>query len=191
MTGAMIKALGGWGSQNGLLSVAELDTLMALVRGRVLEVGHYYGLSTMAIVEGLRRGPDPDWSLLTVDAHIPDAHVRLPAPIEAFTENWKTRFDDPRVEVRFIQSETLEPPLDVDQVFYDGSHEEEQWRFTKAVIASPRITTFIFDDRDFEVPAECHILLKSQGWVDRSPPLSRRPEDKMDPETMTLGVFVR
>ncbi len=200
MNAAQIKALGAevWGAQGGLLSVAELDLLMALVRGgdcygseyRILEVGHYRGLSTCGIVHSLRESPE-NWRLHTVDAHVADQWVGRPAKPVDFDRNRLKYFDAPELSVAFDRSETLAAPLDYDVVFYDGDHADEQRRFTEQVIASPRVSLFVFDDRDFDVPRECCKLLRDAGWRDESPPLRRLKGDKTNAATMTLGVFRR
>jgi hypothetical protein len=207
-----IKALGAiWGHQSGLLSAGELDALMGLVAAKhidwerrdpsvfaVLEVGHFMGLSTCGIVHALQGvsgwGGDfwgcDDWTITTVDAHIADAWVPE-TPTWVFEENMRTHFADPRLTVRFDLSQTLVAPLPFDFVFYDGDHAEEQERFTLAVLKSPRVRTFVFDDRDFPVPARCCEILREAGWVDESPAVVRAPGDKGGAETMTLGVFRR
>jgi hypothetical protein len=205
-----IKSLGAiWGHQDGLLSERELEALMQIVAGdfvvasvwdlkkpqplAVLEVGHFMGLSTCGLVHALReeklytRG---DWALTTVDAHIADAWVPE-TPTWVFEENMREHFADPRLTVRFELSQTLTAPLPFDFVFYDGDHGEEQERFTRAVLESPRVRTLVFDDRDFPVPARCCEILRAAGWVDESPPVVRAPGDKQGAETMTLGVFRR
>jgi hypothetical protein len=194
-----IKALGSevWGGQGGLLSVDELDLLMRLVEGflpgeaiSVLEVGHYYGLSTCGLVHALQSCGGA-WRLVSVDAHIDDKWIGYAAPIERFNENRKRYFDDPRLSGVFVRSEALVAPLPYDVVFYDGDHAAEQVRFTQAVIDSPAVSLFVFDDRDFPDPARCCEMLRAAGWADESPELARLIGDKTNPETMTLGVFRR
>jgi hypothetical protein len=190
-----IKKIQAWGGQNGLLSVGELDHLMRLFREqpgeplRCLEVGHYYGLSTCGLVHALRERAG-DWSLLTVDSHEPDGWVGPTRP-EDFERNREKWFNDSRLTARFERSQTLTAPLNVDAVFYDGDHAEEQLRFTEAVDESPTVRLFVFDDRDFEYPAACCLSLIGSGWRDCSPELIRLEGDKADPQTMTLGVFRR
>jgi hypothetical protein len=197
-----IKSLGAiWGHQDGLLSAGELEALMQIVRDEpqpieVLEVGHFMGLSTCGLVHALRdvRGendyPRGNWKLTTVDAHIADAWVPE-TPTWVFEENMREHFADPRLTVRYELSQTLVAPLPFDFVFYDGDHAEEQERFTRAVLESPRVRTFVFDDRDFPVPVRCCEILRAAGWLDESPPVLRAPGDKNGAETMTLGVFRR
>jgi predicted O-methyltransferase YrrM len=199
-----IKSLGAiWGHQDGLLSENELALLMLLTMSAprplaVLEVGHFMGLSTCGLVHSLRRASDhladagamSAWHLTTVDAHIADAWVPE-TPTWVFEENMREHFSDPRVTVRYELSQTLTAPLPFDFVFYDGDHAEEQERFTRAVIDSPRVRTLVFDDRDFPVPARCCEILRAAGWRDESPECVRVPGDKCGAETMTLGVFRR
>ena len=208
MNAHQIKSLGAiWGHQDGLLSERELEALMQIVAGDlarhdmweafdVLEVGHFMGLSTCGLVHALRESEEParsmrgSWTLTTVDAHIADAWVPE-TPTWVFEENMREHFADPRVTVRFELSQTLTAPLPFDFVFYDGDHAEEQERFTRAVIESPRVRTLVFDDRDFPVPARCCEILRAAGWRDESPEVLRAPGDKCGRETMTLGVFRR
>jgi len=192
-----IKRLGMkvWGGQNGLLSLAELDLLMRIIREykgedpRVLEVGHYYGLSTCGIVHALRDRGD-DWSMLTLDAHCADSWVGETDP-EDFHRNRRDFFDDPRLDVVIARSETLTEALPYHVVFYDGDHAHEQLRFTRLVIDSPMTRLFVFDDRDFGTPKQCCKELVAEGWVDESPTLQRLGGDKRNVDTMTLGVFRR
>jgi hypothetical protein len=194
LNAAEIKALGEvWGAQHGLLSVAELQVLMgALQDGRyhtVLEVGHYCGLSTCAIVHALRQNGQ-DWEVISVDAHIADPWVERAASVETFEANRDAYFADDRLLAIYARSETISS-IDADFVFYDGDHGDEQLRFTRAVIASPKVSTFLFDDRDFDVPRRCTAELVAAGWTDRSPSLRRLPADKMNPATQTLAWFTR
>lgn len=194
MNAKEIKALGQtWGAQHGLLSVSELEVLMASVRTTaprsVLEVGHYCGLSTCAIVHSLWQVAS-DWELVTVDAHIPDSWVGRPADVATFEGNFAAYFHDERVTPVYVRSETI-GRIDADFVFYDGDHAEEQERFTRVVIDSPSVETFLFDDSDFDVPKRCIELLREAGWIDRSPPLNRLPADKLNEDTQTLAWFTR
>lgn len=182
-----------WGGQDGLLSVGELAHLMALAAAepgplRILEVGHYLGLSTCGIVTAL-EGRD-DWAMLTVDSHEPDQWVGRTDPRD-FERNRREHFDSPKLKVEIGRSQGLTAPLSFGFVFYDGDHAEEQRRFTEEVMASPAVRTLVFDDRDFAVPRECCSMLDAAGWIDESPPLARLDGDKRNPETMTLGVFRR
>lgn len=194
MNARQIKALGEiWGEQYGLLSVSELGVLMSVVRlsdaTNLLEVGHYCGLSTCAIVNALWQRGD-DWELTTVDAHIADQWVERPADIATFEGNRGRYFQDARVSPLFIRSETIDR-IESEFVFYDGDHGEEQLRFTRAVIDSPAVQTFMFDDRDFDFPKLCVEELRASGWADHSPTLTRLPGDKMNEGTQTLGWFTR
>lgn len=187
-----IKDMADWGSQRGLLSSAEITLLMGLVRrhgSRVLEVGHYYGLSTCAMVTALRHS-GKEWSLLTVDAHISDAWVPETDP-EVFFVNKREHFNDPRLQVLIQRSESIVHLDGFDFVFYDGDHADEQMRFTELVHNTPSVKTFVFDDRDFVVPEKCCHYLRTMGWTDHSPTCARVTGDKNSDDTMTLGVFTR
>lgn len=184
-----------FGSQKGLLSEAECRVLTALMGVvpksplRVLEVGHFLGLSTWMITLGLRKRGG-SWTVTTVDAHCADNWVSATDP-QAFLANRDELFPEV-TDVRFVRSETLEAPLEWDVVFYDGDHGEEQLRFTQAVIASPSVELFIFDDRDFVHPALCEELLRlTPGWEEISMVFKRLPKDKENPETMTLAAWRR
>lgn len=194
MNASEIKALGNiWGAQHGLLSIAELELLMVAVSSapfrEVLEVGHYFGLSTCAIVHALQECGG-EWSMTTVDAHIPDAWVGLPAAVEAFQANRTAHFDSPNLRVVIDRSQTITGTR-ADFVFYDGDHADEQLRFTEVIMASPSVRTFLFDDRDFPIPRLCSDRLIQAGWRDASPPSVRLPGDKLNPETQTLAWFSR
>lgn len=190
-----IKGLGCWGAQDGLLSVAEIEELMRLMRTypserfNVMEVGHYMGLSTCAIVHALREHPG-QWSLTTIDAHIADKWVPATDPNKYFT-NKAQHFADVDLMTLIMDTRGIQRLDGYDVVFYDGDHAEEQMRFTQMVMDSPRVKLFIFDDRDFDVPRECCELLRAAGWRDVSPAVVRFMNDKADPDTMTLGIYWR
>lgn len=196
--GQRLKAMPVWGSQNGLLSVAELDHLMHVLRSApmryvsLLEVGHYYGLSTCAMVSAMQEHVSRMWSITTIDAHCADAWVQATDP-DVFFHNKRQYFDDHRVNVLIANSEGIERIDGYNVVFYDGDHADEQLRFTELAINSATVQLFIFDDRDFTVPRKCGAMLREAGWIDASPPLYRLDggNDKRDPRTMTLGVFWR
>ncbi len=196
MNAAEIKALGQdvWGCQSGLLSVRELSILMHYatenVGDKFLEFGHYFGLSTCALVHALYNRVSTEWTLTSLDAHIADGWVGTPASIAAYEANRRAHFNDPRLTSVFERSETL-THLDYDFVFYDGDHGEEQLRFTRALIASDRPSLFIYDDSDFPFPLACTALLEGAGWLNLSPPVIRHGGDKTIPETQTLAVFAR
>lgn len=207
MTPREIKVLGSsvWGAQSGLLSVAELELLWGLVQQafidadkpdfRLLEIGHYHGLSTCCIVHALSELAPVNtklvgWEMLTVDSHEADQWVGKTDPM-VFVKNYNEHFNDDRCQPIFDRSQHAVAPLEYDAIFYDGDHGQEQARFTGEVMASDRVKLFIFDDRDFQVPAACCATLRDAGWVDESPPLVRMAVDKMDPLTQTLGVFRR
>ncbi len=189
-----LKALPCWGEQNGLLSVSEMVLLSELAADDnepVLEVGHYCGLSTVALMHESFR------TVVTVDNHAGDQWVPKPAGVDAFLENVdrygpnKHQVQRPHVAPLFIPSQVLHAPLHYSMIFYDGDHGAEQMRFTEEVHKSPKCTLYVFDDRDFPVPAQCCEWLRSMGWKDESPPVVRGGNDKASEETMSLGVFRR
>jgi hypothetical protein len=196
MNGIELRALSEWGGQGGLLSPREVDELMRVVSSvsgahvSVLEVGHYYGLSTCALVHALSSNLHRTWSLLTVDAHIADMWVPETDPA-VFFANKRKHFDDPRVQVLIADSRSIQRLDGFDVVFYDGDHAEEQRRFTQLVIDSPHVTTYIYDDADFVIPVECAAMLRNAGWIDGSPALCRGADDKRNPDTMTLAIWRR
>lgn len=169
------------------MALAERDKSDPL---RVLEIGHYYGLSTCGLVHAMRRRGGT-WSLVTVDSHEADGHVLNPAGIGQFIENRDMHFRDRRLHTVHGRSQMFVAPIRYDFVFYDGDHAGEQARFTEEVIKSQEVKTFVFDDADFPVPMECSKMLVSAGWVDRSPVRRRVQGDKSNAQTMTLGVFQR
>lgn len=179
-----------WGLQNGLLSASEMVHLhreLSCVPNRrnVLEVGHYMGLSTCVIWGALEDGD----TFLSIDAHIADAWVPKSDP-EQYFRNIAGRMY-PGITTLIMDSRSVQRLDGFNVVFYDGDHSEEQRRWTQMVIDSGTVETFIFDDRDFPVPVECCQMLRNAGWQDHSPGLERLPNDKMNPGTMTLGVFWR
>lgn len=185
-----------WGTQGGLLSEAECDLLWKVAddtKGalRVLEVGHYRGLSTVVLADGVSR---LGALLVTVDWHEGGGLVEA-APFDVFWGNVLARPALERTAADILpmacDSRGIEAPLHFDFVFYDGDHGLEQMRFTQVVHESPLVKTFVFDDRDFLVPSRCCEFLRDNGWIDDSPGLIRGQGDKTDPETMTLGVFRR
>lgn len=197
MNAKQLRALGCWGQQGGLLSESEVDLLMDLVRGLRpglpligLEIGHYTGLSTCALVTALRTRDNPKWELDTVDCY-QDAGDRVEDGRERFVANRKEYFEDKRLHAFDHSSQEIHGELCCDFVFYDGDHAAEQRRFTELAIYSPDVELFVFDDRDFPVPVACCELLRESGWTDESPGLLRWSGDKTDPRTMTLGVFRR
>jgi hypothetical protein len=189
-TARAIRARGDWGEQGGLLSVAEMCLLNMLVysQRRVLEVGHYCGLSTACLAHTEELEEDHWRIVVTVDSHAGDQWVPQPAGVERFLKN---HGNDWTVCPLFISSQAIVAPIAFPCVFYDGDHGAEQLRFTNEVIKSPMVKLFIFDDRDFPVPRECEQALRDAGWKDESPPLYRGPNDKRDEETMTMGVWRR
>jgi hypothetical protein len=154
---------------------------------QVLEVGHYYGLSTAVIASVLATKENP--RLVSFDAHIPDKHVSPAAPNTACLDNLADF--GPWLELRHEFSQTITDPIEFPVFFYDGDHYEEQARLTDLVINSPAVKLFIFDDKDFGIPTECCKTLLKAGWRDYSPSAKRELGDKANPETMTLGIFVR
>ncbi len=172
-----------WGMQGGLLSVAEIAYLANLVAKSTYN--KFLELSTRVI--GGTLGWYSDWAtFVSVDNHKGDSRVPVPAGVEKFLGN-AGAYCTPL----FIDSQALVAPLMFEFVFYDGDHEAEQMRFTQAVHESPMVELFVFDDRDFPVPAECCEWLRAKGWRDMSPPCQRLHGDKENEQTMTLGVFTR
>ena len=193
MNGQAIKNMGCWGAQDGLLSAGEIESLyIAVSFGNVcsaLEIGHYCGLSTFVISAALDTR-DNEWSLTSIDAHCVDAWVK-DSDYTKYLENKKAHFYYYQIHSLVMRSEAITNIDGFDFVFYDGDHADEQMRFTKLVHDSPDVRLFIFDDRDFDVPAKCCEYLIANGWKDESPPLYRGEDDKRDPKTMTLGIFRR
>ena len=191
MNGRKLKSYDCWGFQHGLLSADEIDCLMSAVVGstHILEVGHYYGLSTCAIV-GAMQSTARHWSLVSVDAHIPDAWVpeSLYAP---YLANKIAHFNDPRVMTLIQRSEAITQMDGFDTLFYDGDHGEEQMRFITMAAETESMRMIIYDDRDFEVPSQCSEYLRRAGWREHSLPTRRLEDDKDNPNTMTLAIFTK
>lgn len=173
-----------WGPQGGLVSEAEISYLATVMHGyeRVLEVGHYYGLSTAVLAAVCGQ-------VTSIDAHIAAGGLEAPNAQQFYTNH---RITFPTVQVLEVRSESVRAIRGFNAVFYDGDHEEEQYRWTQLVLASPDVELFVFDDRDMDWPALCAELLRGEGWRDESPPLVHTWEQKTThPDTMTLAVFRR
>lgn len=194
MTAVQAQALkdsGAFGMQGGLLSALEMVKLAYFVDEyaiNILEVGHYMGLSTHVLAGCIKS--DYDMRLVSIDAHIPDAWVKDSSE-ETYAKNMEYWHSIGQLQSITMDSRAVRSIYGFDTVFYDGDHADEQLRFTKVVHESPNVRLFIFDDRDFPVPVQCCDFLRANGWRDISPPLNRAKGDKTNPETMTLGVFVR
>lgn len=213
-----MKDSGRYGMQGGLLSASEMVELYRFIKGTVyypntpeqgrasgralfpvntlsiLEVGHYMGLSTAVMAKAVNDNSElyrDDYRIIvSIDAHIPDAWVK-DSNEETYMSNMKDDHVHGTVQSLTMDSRAIRTIAGFDAVFYDGDHADEQWRFTQVVHQSPNVTLFIFDDRDFPVPAKCCEFLRANGWTDRSPELKRLNGDKTNPQTMTLGVFTR
>ena len=195
-----LKTMPQFGVANGLLSEDELSVLMSVVydyagsRGHtnVLEVGHYYGLSTAALCRALQASEN-DWHLTSVDAHEPDGNVPEPAPWDAFLENVDAFCKDERI-VPLKQRSQDTDLADVDVVFYDGDHGREQVDFAHRVQES-KCELFVFDDADWPKPVEARDFLLKNGWREIGPPRWRSKGNeghtKSNPRTMTLAVLTR
>jgi hypothetical protein len=174
-----------WGPQGGLLSEAEIQALYQACLGarRILEVGHYYGLSTAVLAA-------TGASVVTLDGYHTTGGLRAPE-VEVFLENHRCYF--PAVMVVDVRSERVLSLAGFDTVFYDGDHHDvEQWRWTQLVQATPDITRLVLDDRDMLWPGRCVAWLVEHGWRDVSPPPCRTWREKTThPDTMTLAVLRR
>jgi len=191
VTGAELRALDCWGPEGGLLSESELDWLMDYVSKRwfhhVLEVGHYTGLSTLALIMGARLG-----KLTTVDHHKGDKWVSGSSAATFLCNIAKAPPSKPLPDVIIAPYDTamldwLKPSL----LFWDADHGHEQVRAMCDAAQRKFIRAVVFDDADFEHAKIGAEVLRAHGWRDVSPPLYRGPQDKLDPKTMTLGAFER
>lgn len=191
-TGQALRALGCWGPQGGLLSESELDALMACVRSRpharVLEVGHFNGLSTLALLHALGN----DGLLATIDHHGGDKWVPA-SPPSLFCKNLETHAPRmPAVTMFAPYDPTWLNGIRPDLVFWDADHGPAQVRAMVDCHRCASVRTVVFDDRDMPWANLGAGVLVAHGWRDVSPPFHRNLSvDKADPQTMTLGIFER
>ena len=203
MTMRELRAAANWGCQGGLLSVAEMEALHAAVLNaerhpareesdrpfKVLEVGHYHGLSTAVIHAALVARKSP-WEFRTIDHHRGDKWVPAGDSRQYFERNLSTYF--PGVVFDDRDSGLLNAAdARAELVFYDGDHAAEQLRWT-AMVHNSGCRTFILDDLDWPSGRACRTFLEGFGWKLTTPePVRDTAGDKATEWTMTLGVFTR
>ena len=185
---------------HGLMSVLECVELAhwAAHLGPVnaLEVGHYSGLSTLAILEGLPTGSH----LTTIDHHNGDNIVRA-SPPAVFLSNLShsNRWGDHRevgLSIRFVsyQRGLLETERKFGFVFYDGAHTpedcEEFWSLLYAHLQDKCVVAY--DDADWRNMTRLGELAEKAGFRDVTRrALYRGAKDKNDPTTYTIKVLER
>lgn len=179
----------------GPLSVRECEALARHAAdtdaARVLEVGHYLGLSTAILLDSL----PPACELVTIDHHRGDEWCPSTSA-DDFLANV-----DPHVGGRaftFVNDDMLAalPALDgrFGFVFYDADHTAEAvadfWSLVVDLLEPD--CTLIFDDADWADQSTLIGLAESVGFVSvRSEPFVRGDGDKHDPQTYTLEVMRR
>lgn len=178
----------------GPLSVAECETLAELAAAtnasRVLEVGHYLGLSTAVLLASL----PPSCELVTVDHHQGDDWCPS-TEFEEFQENVAPYLGD-RVftalcdDMRILRGMTGEFGF----VFYDADHTAtavaEFWDHVTPLLADD--CTLCFDDADWAEQATLRDLAAADGFrVVAGRDFYRGDGDKHDPDTYTLEVMCR
>jgi predicted O-methyltransferase YrrM len=178
----------------GALSELELTVLgdwSSKAKTAALEVGHYYGLSTVALLQSLPDGIPLD----TVDHHMGDKWAPR-SLISMFEKNVI-----PHVGSRTFQSfsmdftdasDYLQGPYGF--VFYDAAHDVDScemfWSLYRGAMSQDCI--LVFDDADWEsMDALRQAALGDDFDTVPVMPRSRKKDDKADPETYTLEVMRR
>lgn len=186
----------------GGLSVSELHELCYWACGfqphEALEVGHWNGLSTVALLHALPGG----CRFTTIDHHLGDDKISRSsrdtflmsvadnatvANLSSFHvdfRDWKEALDP-----RFMDSEVR-----YDFVFYDAQHTTEAssrfWSSINWLIDSTCL--LLYDDADWDGMKPLGDLAIGEGFEDVTRrPLQRLPGDKNNPETYTLRVLRR
>ena len=189
----------------GLLSDLEAHELgrLAFVLSRerpirVLEVGHYTGMSTRVILSSLCAGS----TLVTIDHHLGDGNV---GPSTCTLEGgdvgglrssgvglvvahgpFESMLSDP------IIADPMTGKAEFDLVFYDAAHDRgsvEAFATLVDRVLAPG-ATLAWDDADWPAHEPLVELARRRGLVDRTPrPLVRGGRDKADPTTYTLAIW--
>lgn len=184
----------------GALSLAELNVLAVeagIASGRdALEVGHYKGLSTAAILDSLPERV----RLWTIDHHQGDEHSQPTSPTE-FEENVRGyssgRPRDSRLVSLFAPFEFAldSVPDDLGFVFYDADHGVEAsasfWRLVQPKLGKRCV--LVIDDADWQGGRRLNQLATGDGFevAEWSGPIYRGSRGKADPRTNTMGVLIR
>jgi hypothetical protein len=178
----------------GALSEAECGMLAHLAAETdaiaALEVGHYYGRSTVVLLESLPVGVP----LFTVDHHKGDDWCP-PAPVEEFNANIAPHVGDRLVA--FSECDMLAVDYELAEygfVLYDADHHAKGfalwWELVRPHLADE--CTLVFDDADWDEQSMLHDLDHADGFRSiRTLEFFRGPKDKHSPETYTLEVMQR
>lgn len=180
----------------GALSVCELNILAteaSLARGRnALEVGHYKGLSTAAILDSLPEGI----VLWTIDHHEGDANCQ-PTETAEFEDNIRGYAGQGNPVAIYAPFEDAldSVPDDLRFVFYDADHSVEAsesfWRLVQPKLGE--YCVIIVDDADWQGGKRLHQLATLDGFkvAEWSGTTYRGSRDKADPRTNTIEVLTR
>lgn len=179
----------------GPLSVRECEALAELASetsaARVLEVGHYLGLSTSVLLQSL---PD-ECELVTIDHHEGDEWCPATSPDE-FMDNVGP-FIGGRA-FRFVNDDMRSALADVGSgfgfVFYDADHTASAvadfWDLAAGLLAERCV--LVFDDADWAEQGTLRSLAEADGFeVVTGHAFYRGDHDKHDPATYTLEVMQR
>ncbi len=198
------EALHGWEALRrdipGALSLTELNILAIEAtdaKGRdALEVGHYKGLSTAAILGALPEGV----RLWTIDHHEGDEHCS-PTSSTEFEENIRG-YADRRLQSRGLvaifepfESALESVPDNLGFVFYDADHSieavEDFWEIVHPKLS--RVCSLLVDDADWPGSLRLMRLAENDGFrvAGWSGATYRGKRDKADPRTNTMGVLIR
>jgi predicted O-methyltransferase YrrM len=180
----------------GLLSPNECGWLVGLVRkseGDALEIGHYTGLSTIAIADGIGAGR----RFVTVDNH-----QWRGVTVETFMENVRPA-SNASFELVVGNFQTHTPPGPYGFIFYDASHAQNDVNAFVDMLPdlAAEHCTVVFDDWDW---TEDFTTLEPLGFTLEPHERYRHQIEystgdlqvdydlgKRHPETFTLGVWKR
>lgn len=159
---------------------------------RALEVGHFMGRTTAAMLIGLPKGS----TLVSVDHHKGDKHVK-PSEIKEFLVNVEP-FIDCGVyhEWVFEPFETSVPALPgwFDFMYYDATHTpeacDEFWRVASPLM--PDRCRLLYDDADWKEMWRLGELAQAHGFKNRTRYEFRRgTKQQVDSTAYTMAVMER
>lgn len=179
----------------GPLSLTECQVLGEIATAthatRVLEVGHYLGLSTSVLLSSLPERCE----LVTIDHHRGDKWCGHTS-VDDFMANIKPYVGDRRFTN--ITADMREALADLSGtfgfVFYDADHTAEAvaefWEFGAHLLEDR--CTLVFDDADWAEQSTLRDIAERDGFrVITDRPFLRTDGDKHDPQTYTLEVMQR
>lgn len=172
---------------DGATSPFELLTLGNLLKTssytRVLEVGHWWGRSTAAILQTI----SPDAAFVSIDHHLGD-NIIGPSRSEEFTSNVAPYENGQDVTYIFDDFATVLPTLaPFDFVFYDGDHSPAANRKFWECAPLTQDCTLVMDDADWEGQLVLQVLAWKDGFKDITPyPIVRSSKSAMKCATFCI-----